>query len=489
MSDSSPSTQPRLRPWSAPTTSTPCEWDVEVAGSKSETIRALYLAALAHSPTRIYGALDARDTQLMATALRTFGADITQTHHTLHVRPIASLPTLLPAYSPTPSTDSPSANAPGTANTKTPPQVPSATSERHIHAGQAGTIMRFLPLLAALTPGTTHFDADPEGHRRPLGPVLHLARQLGALVTCHQREGHLPLSITGISPTHPTPTHLVIDATQSSQFLSSALLIAPLLGLRDGKARHISAIEPPVSQPHIDMTLQALRTRGITCTPTTQNSWIIHPGLPTGGTHTIAPDLSNAGIFLAAALLTGGRVKVARWPQHTTQAGDVWRQIFTELGAHVYREADALVVDARSHANAAQTNPSYPGKNWDFSAISELTPTAVALLLFADSPSSITGISHIRGHESDRIHALAQQLHALGSTVEELPDGLRFTPLIAGHSAQPKLMLHSYADHRMAGFAALVGLRVPGISVDDVECMSKTLPGFDRMWTTLVTNT
>ncbi len=464
--------------WSAPSLTGPIDWTVRVPGSKSATARALYLAAVAEEPTQIHGALSSRDTDLMADALRALGAQVSVTDTSVEVVPW---------------------NVMG-----------SPTSEEHseltIHVGLAGTVMRFVPLLALLRPGVTHFIGDAEAEQRPLGPILDVARQLGGHVECHNREGFLPFTLTG-APSHAVfPEEISVDASVSSQFLSASLLVAPLLGLRDGKPRHIRASGPVVSMPHVHMTVQVLRDCGITVTESSSEgeelSWIVHPGRPRGGVRPIEPDLTNAGVFLAAAMLVGGRVRILDWPEQTTQAGDAWRGLLTQLGAQITCDGSALELRASApHAPRAVEQglpseeqasglprheyPRFKGQNWDFSDIGELTPTAVALLLFADSPSSITGVEHIRGHETDRLAALAHEIRALGGEVDEHPDGLSIVPVRLSTPADER-PLRAYADHRMATFAALVGLRVPGVMVDDIACTSKTLPDFADMWAKLV---
>lgn len=473
-----PETPVSFPSWSAPSIAGPIDWTVRVPGSKSATARALYLAAVADEPTQIYGALSSRDTDLMADALRALGAQVSASEDSVQVVPW---------------------DLTGALESKN-------SDELTIHVGLAGTVMRFVPLLALLRPGVTHFIGDAEAEQRPLAPILDVARQLGAHVECHNREGFLPFTLTGV-PSHTIfPEEISVDASASSQFLSASLLVAPLLGLRDGKPRRVRTRGAVVSMPHVQMTVQVLRDCGITVTEISSEenelSWIVQPGRPYGGARPIEPDLTNAGVFLAAAMLMGGRVRILDWPAQTTQAGDSWRAILTQLGAEITCDGSDLELlafppDAPSTveqglSSEQQTNsiprheyPRFKGQNWDFSDIGELTPTAVALLLFADSPSSIRGVGHIRGHETDRLAALAHEIRTLGGVVDEHPDGLSISPapLRAPVDGRP---LHAYADHRMATFAALVGLRVPGVKVDDIACTSKTLPDFPHMWARLV---
>lgn len=442
--------------WAAPVATHPVKATIHVPGSKSVTARALYLAAIAGEPTCINGALESRDSSLMCQALRALGARIdTHDNGVLEVSPIEGF----------------------------------SDEEITIHTGLAGTVMRFIPLLAALRPGVTHVVGDAQAEERPLAPLTDLLSQLGAEVTFHAKPGFVPFTLRGIHPDATLPTLLRVDASASSQFLSAALLVAPLLGLRDGRPRRIEATDKVVSLPHIEMTCEALRQRGIRVdfSPATHDAratWVVYPGRPDGGHISVEPDLTNAGAFLAACALCGGQVTIPDWPLTTTQAGDAWRDFFTRLGACFTLDDDGLHMEMPATASTDDSGdappqrwPRFPGVTMDFSAIGELTPTAVAVLLFADSPSLITGVAHIRGHETDRLAALAAEIGSLGGAVRELPDGLEITPVPLQGEA-----MRAYADHRMATFAAIVGLRVPGVTVDDIAATSKTLPSFPQLW-------
>lgn len=446
--------------WMAPTCTQPIQARVQVPGSKSETARALFLAAVAGEPTLILGALESRDTQLMRDALTTLGATFDTTADGLQVTPI---------------------NLANALNEASPAAL---VSERTIDVGLAGTVMRFLPPLAALLPGVTHFVGDSEASARPLAPTLDLVRQLGATVICHEAPDCLPFTVVSSAKNHGLPRELCVDGSLSSQFVSAALLIAAVLVSLDGEERSVHAAGNLISMPHIDMTCQAVRDRGVNVTLSPSSpaaaSWLLQGNAQDatpikGGRRAIAPDLTNAGVFLAAAMLCTGSVLIPDWPHNTTQAGDAWRHFFTTLGAQVELSDQGLAMSVK--------DVSFPGVDMDFSAIGELTPTAVAVLLFASSPSHIRGVEHIRGHETDRLAALATEIRRLGGHVVEHPDGLEFLPL--PHGVSPNSPLHSYADHRMATFAALVGLRVPGVQVDDIAATSKTLPDFPRLWSAL----
>lgn len=434
-------------PWRAPTCPGPLDARVVVPGSKSQTARALVLAAIADAPSEVVGALDSRDTRLMVRALSDLGATVTVAEDPSHLRvtPLASV-------------------------------RPGATVE----CGLAGTVARFVPALAATAAGTTSFVGDAAASARPARPLLEALTALGAHVIHEGDPGVLPFSVTGpLAPPVAGTRDVGVDASASSQFLSALLLAAPLMGGRV----HVYARGPVVSLPHVRMTVEALRSRGVRVdedAPATAGGdvgagWTVGVGRPRGGEVVIEPDLTNAGVFLAAACICDGTVRIAHWPAHTTQAGDAWRGLLTRMGARVRRDGEDLVVEGPGRA-------ALRGIDADLCAVGELTPVLAALCTLASGPSRLRGIAHLRGHETDRLAALAAEITRLGGDVDELPDGLDIRPA-ALHAAH----LHSYADHRMATFAALVGLAVPGVTLDDVSCTSKTLPDFPGLWRDLLT--
>lgn len=430
--------------WPAPASHGPLSATAEIPGSKSETNRALLLAATADSPGRVRGALDSRDTRLMTEALVALGAVFSREDTTgdLLVTPL----------------DRPRG---GTT----------------LNCGLAGTVLRFLPPLAALAEGTTTFIGDEAAQVRPVRPVLAALEAWGARVTSLGESGFLPFQVSGAGslPLPGAPREVEVDASASSQFVSALLLSAPLM---DGPVT-VRARGRVVSLPHVAMTVAALRTRGVRVDTLldeggTSHSWTVSPGRPRGGGVTIDPDLSNAGPFLAAALVCGGTVRVPHWPTRTTQAGDAWRDLLPRMGAEVTFDEGGLQVTGPGRGGLL-------GIDADLSDVGELTPTLAALAVLATTPSRITGVAHLRGHETDRLAALATEIARLGGEVRELSDGLEIHP-VPLHPAR----LRTYGDHRMATFAAVIGLAVPGVEVQDVATTSKTLPGFTRLWTSML---
>lgn len=421
--------------WCAPQPAGPLSWTQEVPGSKSMTNRALILAALADSPSIIYNPLVSRDTDLMKEALKAMGVGISEWGPHLRV-------------------------SPGTLHGAT------------VDCGLAGTIMRFLPPVAALADGPVIIDGDPYARKRPMSTMTMALRELGVDI-----EGDsLPLTITphGI----PEGAEVTIDASASSQFVSGLLLAGARY--RNGiSVRHEGGTVP--SQPHILMTVSMLREAGVHVLAGEDN-WVVRPGKIEGREWYIEPDLSNATPFLAATAVAGGSVSILNWPEETTQPGDAFRDILEHMGAQVEYVPQAPRQDPYLQVTGPQEGlAGLRGIDLDMGDIGELTPTVAALCALASTPSTLTGIAHLRGHETDRLAALATEINGLGGNVTELDDGLRITPAPL-HGGK----WHSYADHRMATAGAIIGLAVDGVEVEDIDTTSKTLPGFAKMWEAMI---
>ncbi|MES9538410.1 3-phosphoshikimate 1-carboxyvinyltransferase [Actinomadura sp. NPDC000600] len=415
--------------WSAPVAHAPVDATVPLPGSKSMTNRALILAALAEAPACITRPLHSRDTELMADALRALGAGIGEDGADWQVL---------------------SGRLEGPAR---------------VDVGLAGTVMRFLPPVAALASGEVAVDGDPRARERPMGPIITALRALGAEIDDGGR-GALPFTVRG-SGSVPGG-QVVIDASASSQLVSGLLLAAP----RFDKGVEVRHEGPPVpSAPHLAMTVQMLRQAGAEV-ETGPDVWRVAPGPLRGGEWVIEPDLSNAAQFLGAALVTGGRVTIPGWPAETTQPGDALRGLLAAMGAEVTRGPDGLTV---------RGGDGFGGLDADLHEVGELTPVLAALAALAGSPSRLTGVAHLRGHETDRLAALVAEINGLGGDVRELPDGLeiRPRPLRGG-------VFRTYDDHRMVMAAALLGLAVPGIEVENPDTVGKTLPNFTRQWASML---
>ncbi|HVQ96933.1 MAG TPA: 3-phosphoshikimate 1-carboxyvinyltransferase [Mycobacteriales bacterium] len=428
MRDTGP-VQPLPDPWPAPPATTPVDAVITVPGSKSVTNRALVLAALADAPSLIRRPLRARDTELMAAALTALGAEVTAAGEDWQVTP-ATL------------------RGPAT-----------------VDVGLAGTVLRFVPPVAALVIGRVDFDGDPRARERPVGPLLSALRALGAAVDDDGR-GALPFTLHGAGGL-PGGT-AVIDASSSSQLVSGLLLAAP----RFEEGLLLRHVGPPVpSSLQLAMTAQMLRDAGVPVddmsTPDGRE-WTVKPGPLAGREILVAPDLSTAAPFAAAALATGGRVHLPGWPGRSFQPGDLLPGLLIRMGAQCTVDGTGLTVTAGA---------AILGLDADLADGTELVPVLAALAALADGPSTFRGIGHMRGHETDRLAALARELTSLGGAVTETADGLRIEPrpLHGG-------VFHTYHDHRLAMAAAVLGLAVPGIQVENMATTGKTDPAFTDRW-------
>lgn len=419
--------------WDAPVADGPVRARVTVPGSKSATNRALVLAALATGPSTLRRPLRSRDTLLMAGALRALGARIEDgPDGSWQVTPAERL-----------------------------------TGDAEVDMGAAGTVMRFVPPLAALAEGPVHFDGDPRSHERPVGPLLEALRTLGARIDDAERPGHFPLTVHGRGGLRGGVVE--IDSAASSQFVS-ALLLSGARFEHGVDVRHVGGRLP--SLPYIGMAVQMVRAAGVTVDDSEPERWRVEPGPIAPVSQTIEPDLSNAAPFAAAALATGGRVTIADWPRATTQPGDRLREIVALLGGRCELTDAGLEVVGGAAIH---------GVDLDLADEAELTPTIAALAALADGPSRLRGVGHIRLHETDRLAAIAKEINGLGGRVTELPDELLIEP-VGLHGG----VFHTYEDHRIATAGAVLGLVVPGVRVQDVATTGKTLPDFPGRWAALL---
>ena len=483
--------------WPAPHAAAGVHAHVSLPGSKSLTNRWLVLAALAAGPSTGTGVLRARDTDLMMVALGAFGA---------RVEPAADDPTMVHVI-------------PG------PLLGGSLGDPLRIDCGLAGTVMRFVPMVAALAAGSTMFDGDPRARERPMLTTLTSLRGLGVSVGDAQAiagspSGRLPFTVHGTGALRGTGVTasaqpLVIDSCASSQFVSGLLLIAARteLGL---SLSHRGAAMPSV--PHVVMTLAALRARGVDARwvgapaddpaglglidgagpvlDPTRLDWTVAPGPIAALDEAIEPDLSNAGPFVAAAAVTGGQVRVHGWPLASTQPGFRWPEILAEFGCDVV----VLQLDSgRGHSAAGlgfggsgelvvQGPDVLVGVDLDLSAVGELTPVVAAIAACASTASTLRGIGHLRGHETDRLVAIATELTALGARVEVGDDFLVIHPGVLRVPADGRPLL-TYGDHRMVHLGAVLGLVTSGLRIADVETVAKTMPDFTTRWQALIDQT
>ncbi len=435
---------------------------ITIPGSKSMMARALILAALpgptnsANSTisTKIVRPLISRDSELMRDGLRALGVKIEE------------------------SLD-------GTSWLVTPAQLSRRLAEpADIKVGNAGTVMRFLPPFAAMFEGVIHFDGDARSHERPIAPVIKALESLGVSVE-HQGRYAIPFTIHGRGQLQGG--EIEIDASLSSQFISSLLLVAP--EMKEGLT--IRQVGPSLpSLPHIEMTIAMLRDHGALVESGQESGnwwWRVAPRSNLSPTESeirtleIEPDLSNAAPFLAAALLVGGRVEIKNWPLKTTQPGDALREIFAAMGGTFSRTESGI---AMSSTGLTQSRDALTGMDMDLSDVGELTPTIAAVAAFASTPSLLRGIGHLRLHETDRLSALATELRKVGATVEEGSDYLRIEP--ARELPRDPVTISTYDDHRIATLGALIGLMIEGTLVENIATTRKTITDFPALWNELL---
>lgn len=450
-------------PWPAPLATRPLSATVTIPGSKSLSNRYLILAAMGRRPVTLVGLLRSRDTDLMMGALRSLGVEF--------------------------QVDS---------NDETtvcviPPSSGRFTGDVDVYCGLAGTVMRFVPGLAMFADGPVRFDGDAQAYARPMKPVLDGLEQLGAHIEYHGEPGRLPFTLTPpvASDGMHAPAHTVsIDASGSSQFISGLLLIGARLS--GGLGLHHTGDHLP-SLPHIRMTVADLRSAGVTVDVDVEHHrWRVHPGsvqLP--DRVMVEPDLSNAAPFLGAALIAGGTVSVPYWPRETTQPGGLLPGILQAMGAEITWDGRPWSEATTGENAPAAATLTVRGDGmirglgrFDMSAAGEIAPSIAALAALADAPTQLVGIAHLRGHETNRLAALVTEIRRIGAEAEELEDGIEIRPV-------PRERLHgavmeTYADHRMATFAAMIGLIVPDIAVVDVATTRKTIPDFVGLWSAML---
>lgn len=415
--------------WDAPTATGPIDATVEVPGSKSLTARYLVLAALSDGPVTIRGGLRSRDSELMIAALRALGVAIDDSTDEWRI---------------------------------TPPERFAAGG--FVDCGLAGTVMRFVPPLVLLAEGRVTFDGDPGARVRPMGPVLDALRALGAKVE-DSGLGALPFSI---APGGEAPAEVAVDASASSQFVSGLLLVGARLP-RGLTVRHVGASLPSI--PHIDMTCEVLAEAGVEVGRPDETTWVVRPGPVRLGDVRVEPDLSNAGPFMAAALVAGGTVRIPGWPKTTSQPGAMLPDILGRMGATCRLDGGVMSVTGGGAVR---------GIDIDLAPAGEITPTVAALCALAPSPSNIMNVGHLRGHETDRLTAICTEIRRIGGRCDDGAASLHISPPRSG--GLTSATMQTYHDHRMATFAAIVGLRVPGIRVVNIGTTAKTMPEFPAMW-------
>jgi 3-phosphoshikimate 1-carboxyvinyltransferase len=425
--------------WAAPLAQKPINSTLTIPGSKSLTNRYLIIAALAQSPSKLIAPLYSRDSELMVAGLRALGVSISELEN----------------------------------NSSAVPDLVIEPAELFgpagIDVGNAGTVMRFLPPVAALAKGLIHFDGDPRSHERPIAPVIKALEDLGATIN-HDGRYRLPMTINGGGKL--SGGVLEIDASASSQFISSLMMIGAKCS---NGLTIVNQGEKLPSLPHIEMTIAALADFGVqveTIKINNKVSWRIEPTTFNGIEKIIEPDLSNAAPFMAAAIATEGEVIIKHWPSKTTQAGDSLREIFSEMGAKIEFVPDGLSVKGSGKIF---------GIDRDLHEVGELAPSIAALAALAQTPSHLRNIGHLRLHETDRLAAITREVNNLGGKVREEENSLYIEPAKL-HGG----IFHTYEDHRLATAGAIIGLLTPGVEVENIATTRKTIPDFPGLWNELL---
>jgi 3-phosphoshikimate 1-carboxyvinyltransferase len=425
-----------LDPLPIPTTGGPIVGAIRPPGSKSITNRALVCAALARGSSRLTGVLDSQDTRVMAEALRRLGWDVDVDWSAGTAR-VAGSSGVVPA------------------------------SEATIDCAASGTTMRFVAAVCGLGHGTFRLDGTDRMRQRPIGDLLAALRDLGVDAVAESPGECPPVTIRshGIEG-----GHAAVRGSTSSQFASGLAMAAACsrAGLRLEFAGRL------VSLPYLEMTRRVMAGFGGRCDVVDERTWWIPPLGYDGTDYAIEPDASAASYFFAASAITGGAATIHGLSRRSMQGDVAFCDALERMGCTVAwheaagsAEGDSVTVTGRAAA----------GIDIDMNAISDTVPTLAAVALFADSPTTIRNVAHIRDKETDRIGDLVRELRRLGGDVTEQPDGLTIVPRpLTGD------VVRTYDDHRMAMSLALVGLRLPGVAIDDPGCVGKTFPDY---WTRL----
>jgi 3-phosphoshikimate 1-carboxyvinyltransferase len=403
----------------------PVRGSIRPPGSKSITNRALVCAALAEGTSLLTGALDSQDTRVMATGLAALGADVTADWPRGEIR------------------------VQGTTGS-----IPVRAAS--LDCAASGTTMRFLSAICGLGHGHYRLDGTPRMRQRPIGDLIDALRSLGVDATAESPGGCPPVVIHAAGLSGGSTR---ICGSTSSQFASGLAMAAACTP----QGMHLEFTGTLVSVPYLDMTRRVMTSFGGRITDEADGSWTVAATGYHGCRYAIEPDASAASYFFALAALTGGSVRVEGLSRRSMQGDVAFCTALEQMGCRVDWDDDAITVSGR----AAH------GVDIDMNAISDTVPSLAVVALFADGPTAIRNVAHIRDKETDRIGDLARELRRLGAVVDERTDGMTITPAPL-HGAS----LRTYDDHRMAMSLALAGLRVPGVWIEDPGCVGKTFPDY-----------
>ncbi len=400
----------------------PVEADVVLPGSKSITNRALICAALAKGTSQLNGALFADDTWAMIGALTSLGINVTADEQAARI------------------------TVEGCAGA-----LPQQAAELSVN--QSGTTARFVVPVAALGNQPVLVDAHLQMRNRPMADQFRSLEQLGASVEELGEPGRLPARICGPIVGHEVS--LPGDAT--SQYVSGLMLAGGVNGLT------VSLTNEPVSKPYLEMTAAVMASFGASVTNQDDRSWTVGGGYRSCD-YQIEPDASAASYMLAAAAISGGRVRVLGLTRDSLQGDVAFVDVLAQMGCTVRYDADGVEVSGRASS----------GISVDLADLSDTAPTLAVVAAFADSPTEVTGIGFIRQKESDRLAGPVAELRRAGVDAEETDDGFIVRP----HRGPGPATFETYDDHRMAMAFALIGLMVDGVAIRDPGCVAKTFPNY-----------
>lgn len=415
-------------------------------GSKSITNRALVIASMAVGTTVLRDALDSEDTRVMLQVMRDLGLT-TSSRDEGRTLILDGQGGVFPR------------------------------KKAELYVANSGTTLRFLTASLAFTDGTYRLYGKPRMHERPIGDLIAALETLGGRITCEQKSGYPPIRIHGSrSPqehmcgqVESKQEFTEISGDLSSQFLSGLLMAAPLAS-RDAAVR-IDLNSVLVSKPYILLTMDVMESFGVKvqAAPALQSFLIPQASVYQPRTYSVEPDASAAGYFFAAAVVAGGTVTVEGLSQNSLQGDVRFVDALERMGATVDRKSDSISV-------TRPPDKMLRGIDIDMNSISDTAQTLGVVALFADGPTTISGIAHARLKETDRISALAKELRKFDAFVEEHSDGLTIRP--PERHGTETVEIETYDDHRMAMSFAIAGLRRAGVVIRDPGCTVKTYPQF-----------
>jgi len=417
---------------------------VRVPGSKSITNRALVCAALAGGRSTLSNVGFSDDTEAMLDCVARLGADVRVDR------------------------DAATAYVVGTAGVLAPGPI-------ELDTRLAGTTSRFVTALVALGRGRYRIDGAGPLRARPMGPLHDALVELGASVEPEGEPGHLPVVIetTGL-----TGGRLAMPGDVSSQFVTALLLVGPATA----QGIEIELTTELVSRPYLDMTAAVMGWFGVDDAVVEERRVAVRPGRYRRTERVVEPDASSAAYLWAAAAITGGRVAVPGLSSASLQGDVGFAGVLARMGAQVEERPDPRGASMTEVRGTGFLH----GIDVDLADLSDTVPTLAAVAAFADGPTRISGVGFIRSKESDRIGALVGELRRCGVEADEEPDGLVVRPGADGpHGAR----VRTFGDHRIAMAFALIGLRVPGIEIEDPDVVGKSFPGFWSALDALVATT